>query len=45
MLPIPDGSWVTGEFVQDWHDIISGKAYVVFTINDGIVFKVVENNR
>jgi len=44
MLPIPDGSWVTGEFVQDWHDIISGKAYVVFTINDGIVFKVVENN-
>ena len=44
MLPIPDGSWVTGEFLQDWHNIISGKAYVVFTINDGIVFKVVENN-
>jgi len=43
MLPIPDGSWVTGEFIQDWHEIISGKAYVVFTINDGIVFKVVEN--
>ena len=44
MLPRPDGSWVTGEFVQDWREIISGKAYVVFTINDGIVFKVVENN-
>ncbi len=44
MLPIPDGSWVTGEFVQDWREIISGKAYVVFTINDGIVFKVVENS-
>jgi transcriptional regulator with XRE-family HTH domain len=44
MLPIPDGSWVTGEFVQDWREIISGKAYVVFTLNDGIVFKVVENN-
>ncbi len=43
MLPIPDGSWVTGEFVQDWHEIISGKAYVVFTINDGIVFKVLED--
>jgi transcriptional regulator with XRE-family HTH domain len=43
MLPIPDGSWVTGEFIQDWREIISGKAYVVFTINDGIVFKVVEN--
>ena len=44
MLPIPNGSWVTGEFVQDWREIISGKAYVIFTINDGIVFKVVENN-
>jgi transcriptional regulator with XRE-family HTH domain len=44
MLPIPEGSWVTGEFVQDWREIISGKAYVVFTLNDGIVFKVVENN-
>jgi transcriptional regulator with XRE-family HTH domain len=44
MLPIPDGSWVTGEFLQDWLEIISGKAYVVFTIDDGIVFKIVENN-
>ncbi|HEY5576294.1 MAG TPA: LexA family transcriptional regulator [Clostridiaceae bacterium] len=44
MIPIPEGSWVTGEFVQDWREIISGKAYVIFTINDGIVFKVVENN-
>jgi len=44
MLPIPDGSWVTGEFLQDWMDITTGKAYIVFTINDGIVFKIVENN-
>jgi transcriptional regulator with XRE-family HTH domain len=44
MYPIPDGSWVTGEYVQDWREVISGKAYVVFTINDGIVFKIVENN-
>ncbi len=43
MLPIPDGSWVTGEYLQDWNDIISGNAYIVFTIDDGIVFKVVEN--
>ncbi|MCX6334249.1 MAG: LexA family transcriptional regulator [Bacteroidia bacterium] len=44
MFPIPDGSWVTGEFMQDWRDIKNGKAYVVFTINDGIVFKIIENN-
>lgn len=43
MLPIPDKSWVTAEFVQDWDHIISGEAYVVFTLDDGIVFKVVEN--
>jgi transcriptional regulator with XRE-family HTH domain len=43
MLPIPDGSWVTGEFVQDWREIKNGSAYVVFTINDGIVFKIIEN--
>ena len=44
MLPIPDGSWVTGEFLQDWMNIVSGNAYIVFTMSDGIVFKVVENN-
>jgi transcriptional regulator with XRE-family HTH domain len=44
MLPIPDGSWVTGEFLQDWMNIITGKAYIVFTLNDGIVFKIIENN-
>jgi transcriptional regulator with XRE-family HTH domain len=44
MFPIPEGSWVTGEFVQDWMNILNGKAYIVFTMNDGIVFKVVENN-
>jgi transcriptional regulator with XRE-family HTH domain len=44
MLPIPEGSWVTGEFLQDWMNMTSGNAYVVFTLDDGIVFKIVENN-
>jgi transcriptional regulator with XRE-family HTH domain len=43
MLPIPDKSWVTAEYLQDWNHIISGEAYVIFTLDDGIVFKVVEN--
>ncbi len=43
MLPIPDGAWVTGEYVQDWSTIVSGQAYIVFTLDDGIVFKVAEN--
>jgi len=43
MHPIPDGSWVTGEYLVDWNHIISGKAYVIFTLDNGIVFKIVEN--
>jgi len=43
MLPIPNGSWITGEYLQNWNNLVSGQAYVVFTLDDGIVFKIVEN--
>jgi transcriptional regulator with XRE-family HTH domain len=43
MLPIPDKAWVTGEFLQDWNQIVTGEAYVVLTLDDGIVFKIAEN--
>lgn len=43
MLPIPDGAWVTGEFVQDWNEIKSGDLYVVLTLNEGLVFKQLKN--
>lgn len=43
MLPIPDKSWVTAEYVQDWREIRSGDAYIVLTLDEGIVFKIVEN--
>ena len=43
MYPIPDGSWITGEYLQDWSHIVSGHAYIVFTLDEGIVFKIVEN--
>ncbi len=43
MLPIPDKSWVTARYVQDWNDIHSGDAYIILTIDEGIVFKIVEN--
>jgi len=43
MLPIPDQSWVTGEFVQNWELIRDHQAYIILTMNDGIMFKVVEN--
>jgi transcriptional regulator with XRE-family HTH domain len=43
MLPIPDGSYVTGEYVLDWTHIRSGQPYIVLTQDDGIVFKIVDN--
>lgn len=43
MLPIPDKAFVTAEFVQNWNLIRDRQAYVILTIDDGIVFKVVEN--
>jgi phage repressor protein C with HTH and peptisase S24 domain len=43
MLPIPDGAWVTGEFVQNWNFIRDKQAYIILTLNEGIIFKVVKN--
>jgi transcriptional regulator with XRE-family HTH domain len=43
MIPIPEGSWITAEFVQNWNLIRDKHAYIVLTLDDGIVFKVVEN--
>ena len=44
MLPIPDKSWVTGEFVQDWNLLKNGDACIILTLNEGVVFKIIENN-
>ncbi len=40
MLPVPDGAWVSGEFVQDWTSLKKGTACIVLTLHDGIVFKI-----
>jgi transcriptional regulator with XRE-family HTH domain len=43
MLPIPDKAYVTGEYVDDWRFIKDQYPYIILTIDDGVVFKVVEN--
>ena len=43
MLPIPEGSWITGEYIQDWSSIKDGTACIILTLNEGIVFKIIEN--
>ncbi|MBN3036808.1 MAG: LexA family transcriptional regulator [Bacteroidales bacterium] len=43
MLPVPDGSWVTGEYVENWEYIKDRQPYIILTLDEGIVFKIVEN--
>jgi len=43
MPPVVNGSFVVGEFVQNWMSIRSGTPCIVVTKDDGIVFKVVHN--
>ena len=44
MPPVGEGSYVVGEFVQNWMTIRSGTPCIVVTKDDGIVFKIVHNS-
>lgn len=44
MLPIPDGAWVTAEYIADWNKIKNGNAYILLTLDEGIVFKIIEKD-
>ncbi len=39
MLPLQDGTFIIGEFVEDWHRIKDGLTYIVLSKNEGIVYK------
>ncbi len=43
MLPLKDGSYVVARFVEDLREVRSGNTYVVVTLNNGIVYKRVQN--
>lgn len=43
MLPIPDKAYVIGEYVHNLTTLKDGEAYIIVTLNEGIVFKVVYN--
>ena len=43
MLPVTPGSYIICEYVQDWYNIVDGQAYIVFTMDDGIMFKIIES--
>lgn len=44
MLPMKDGSFVIGRFIEDRSEITTGKTYILVTANDGMVYKRVFNN-
>jgi len=39
MLPLPSGSIIIGEYVENWHDIKSGQTYVIVSKEEGVVYK------
>lgn len=39
MLPLPSGSIIIAEYVENWNDIKSGQTYVVVSKSDGVVYK------
>jgi hypothetical protein len=44
MLPMPSGSYVLCEYLQDWNRIQSDECYVLLTKDDGVVYKRVINH-
>ncbi len=39
MLPLPSGSIVIGEYVENWHNIKTGETYVIISKDEGVVYK------
>ena len=39
MLPIPDGSYVICEYVEDWQSIKDAQSHILVTKSEGIVYK------
>ncbi|WP_223034872.1 XRE family transcriptional regulator [Hanstruepera marina] len=44
MLPLKEGSYVVGKFIEDRKDITDNKTYILLTLNDGMVYKRINNN-
>jgi len=43
MPPVSHGSFVIGEYLENWHLIRDGFPYIVVTKNEGIIFKIIYN--
>src|ERR1700744_401091 len=43
MLPLPSGTTIIGEYVENWGDVKQGDTYVVVSKSEGIVYKRIGN--
>jgi hypothetical protein len=43
MLPLPSGSVIVAEYVENWADVKPAETYVVVSKNDGVVYKRIGN--
>lgn len=43
MLPLPSGSIVVGQYVEDWKDLKSGQPYIIVSHSEGVVYKRIES--
>lgn len=39
MEPVPSGSYIIGEYLNDWHTLKDGKTYIVITRDEGMAYK------
>lgn len=39
MLPLPSGTIIIGEYVDDWNDVKQGETYIFITKSEGVVYK------
>jgi len=44
MLPIPSGSYILCQYVDDWMSVGGLRPHIVVTRNEGVVFKRIEND-
>lgn len=44
MLPILPGSYIIGQYVENWRDVKNDECYIILSKNEGIVFKRILNN-
>ncbi|HBB90331.1 MAG: hypothetical protein A2X22_11480 [Bacteroidetes bacterium GWF2_49_14] len=44
MKPIPDGAYITAEFVENWDYLKNGDPCIILTKDEGLVFKLVEKD-